>query len=277
VTAPTVTALNLLYEHGLRAPARAISNGIDLARYQPGQQNEEARQRFQLPADRPIILSVNRLSHEKRIDVLIDAVAKLHEQAHIMITSTGPAETGLRTQVDALNLQDRVTFSGFVSDDDLISLYRLADIFAIPSEADLQSLATMEAMAVGLPVVAANAYALPELVHHEENGFLFSPGSSDEMAQYLDILLRNSQIRKSMGARSLEIVAGHDSTIILDQWETLYQRLITEFEDVRQRKRGLPAARKLAGFARNATDRSSHSRKSIQGDLALDKGQLADE
>jgi len=204
------------------------------------------------------------------------AVAKLHEQAHIVITSTGPAEAELRARVDALNLQERVTFSGFVSDEDLISLYRLADIFAIPSEADLQSLATMEAMAVGLPIVAANAHALPELVHHEENGFLFSPGNSDEMAHYLDILLRDSHIRKSMGARSLEIVAEHDITIILDQWETLYQRLITEFAEARKRKRkrGLSLARKLAGFARGA---ATPSRKISASDLALDKGKITEE
>ncbi|HEV7235412.1 MAG TPA: glycosyltransferase, partial [Ktedonobacteraceae bacterium] len=276
VTAPTVTALNLLYEHGLRAPARAISNGIDLARYQPGQPNEETRQRFQLPADRPLILSVNRLSQEKRIDVLIDAAAKLHEQAHIVITSTGPAEAELRARVDALNLQDSVTFPGFVSDEDLIALYHLADIFAIPSEADLQSLATMEAMAVGLPIVAADAYALPELVHHEENGFLFSPGNSDEMAHYLDILLRDSTLRKSMGARSLEIVAQHDSTHILNQWETLYQRLITEFTEARERKRGLRMTRKLAGYARNAARRTP-GRELHASDLALDKGQITEE
>jgi phosphatidylinositol alpha 1,6-mannosyltransferase len=276
VTAPTTTALNLLYEHGLRIPAMAISNGIDLTRYTPGKPDEEVRQRFQLPADRPLILSVNRLSPEKRIDVLIDAAAKLHEQAHIVITSTGPAEAELRAQVDTLNLQDGVSFPGFVSDDDLLSLYHLADIFAIPSEADLQSLATMEAMAVGLPVVAADAYALPELVHHEENGFLFSPGNSDEMAHYLDTLLRDPQLRKIMGAQSLKIVARHDSALILDQWETLYQRLITEFVDARERKRGLRMARKLAGYARNAA-RSTQSHKTLQGDLALDKGQFADE
>lgn len=278
VTAPTETALNLLYEHGLRAPARAISNGIDLSRYRPGPPDEEARRRFQLPQHCPLILSVNRLSHEKRIDVLINAAAKLQEQAHIVITSTGPAEAELRAQVNALNLQERVTFPGFVSDEDLVSLYRLADIFAIPSEADLQSLATMEAMAVGLPVVAANAYALPELVHSEENGFLFSPGNSDEMARYLDILLRDSQIRKNMGARSLEIVAEHDITIILDQWETLYQRLIEEFAEVgkRKRKRGLPLTRVMTSFVRH-TPQPTTRPGSIQRDLALDKGQITEE
>jgi glycosyltransferase involved in cell wall biosynthesis len=260
----------------LRAPARAISNGIDLTRYRPGPPDEEARRRFQLPRHCAIILSVNRLSHEKRIDVLINAVAKLHEQAHLVITSTGPAEADLRAQVNALNLQERVTFPGFVSDEDLISLYRLADIFAIPSEADLQSLATMEAMAVGLPVVAANAYALPELVHSEENGFLFSPGNSDELARYLDILLGNPQFRKSMGARSLEIVAEHDMTIILDQWETLYERLIREFVEAgkRRRKRSLPLARILSGLIPRMTPPSHEIQAS---DLALDKGKMNEE
>ena len=77
-----------------------------------------------------------------------------------------------------------------------------------------------------------------------------------------------------MGVRSLEIVAEHDSTIILDQWESLYQRLITEFADVRKRKRGLPSARKLAGFARNA---ATPSHKIQASDLALDKGNITEE
>src|SRR5437588_6341239 len=100
VTAPTMTALNLLYEHGLRSPARAISNGIDLVKYKPGLSDETLRSRFHLPSDRPIILSANRLSQEKRIDVLVDAAAKMQENAHVVITSTGPAEAELRAQVD---------------------------------------------------------------------------------------------------------------------------------------------------------------------------------
>src|SRR5258708_34506623 len=69
VTAPTNTALNLLYEHGLRAPARAISNGIDLSEFCPGPRDEALRQRLQLPTDRPLLLPVNRLSQEKRLEV----------------------------------------------------------------------------------------------------------------------------------------------------------------------------------------------------------------
>src|SRR5207249_7897787 len=77
VTAPTATALNLLYDHGLHAPAGVISNGIDLKKYTPGPRDEQVLRHLNLPTDRPIILYVNRLSYEKRVDVLLDAAATM--------------------------------------------------------------------------------------------------------------------------------------------------------------------------------------------------------
>src|SRR6266699_5577613 len=274
VTAPTMTALNLLYEHGLRSPARAISNGIDLVKYTPGLPDKALRSRFHLPSDRPIILSANRLSQEKRIDVLVDAAAKMQENAHIVITSTGSAEAELRAQVDALHLHDKVSFLGFISDEELIELYRLSDIFAIPSEADLQSLATMEAMACGLPIVAADAYALPELVHHEENGYLFERGNSVEMAHYLDTLVSDVELRKRMGAKSLEIIAKHDRELVLDQWEALYYRLASEFIEAKERKLRQRMARKYPGYIQ---PKSHRPRMVNTNKFALDQRFFVDE
>ena len=262
VTAPTITALNLLYEHGLRAPTQAISNGVDLKRFSPGERDKRLRQRFKLPEDCLLILSVNRLSQEKRIDVLIDAAAKMTQDAHIAIASTGTAEAELREQVEQSGLKDKVTFLGFIHDNDLAPLYRLADVFAIPSEAELQSLATMEAMACGLPVVAADAYALPELVHHEVNGFLFQRGNADEMALYLDRLVGDAALRKQMGANSLEIIARHDRTLVLDQWEALYRRLSNEFLDAKERKLRQRRERKRPGYVRSKKVRSRMIRTS---------------
>jgi phosphatidylinositol alpha 1,6-mannosyltransferase len=274
VTAPTMTALNLLYEHGLRAPAQAISNGVDLKKFSPGDRDKRLRQHFKLPQDRPLILSVNRLSLEKRIDVLIDAAAKMTRDAHIAIASTGPAEAGLRAKVEELNLKDKVSFLGLIHNTDLAPLYRLADAFAIPSEAELQSLTTMEAMACGLPVVAANAYALPELVHHEINGFLFQRGNSDEMAQYLDTLVSDAALRKQMGAKSLEIIARHDRTLVLDQWEALYRRLSNEFVEAKDRKLRQRRERKAAGHVRYKKARPRMVRTS---DLAIDQRFVTEE
>jgi len=255
VTAPTATALKLLYEHGLRAPAQVISNGIDLKKFSPGKRDEHLRQRFDLPEGRPLALHVNRLSYEKRVDVLLDAAAKMSSNGFVAIVGSGPVEAELRAQAGRLNLGDRVKFLGFVRDADLLGLRRLSDVFVIPSEGDLQSLATMEAMACGLPVIAANSYALPELVHHEENGFVFEPGNSDELASYLDRLLTDPALRAQMGAKSLEIIAQHDRMQVLDQWESLYYRLANEFVEAKERKLRRRMERKYPGYVHQKVDR----------------------
>lgn len=255
VTAPTATALKLLYEHGLRAPAQAISNGIDLKKFSPGKRDEHLRQRFDLPEGRPLALHVNRLSYEKRVDVLLDAAAKMSSNGFMAIVGSGPAEAELRAQAERLNLGDRVKFLGFVRDADLLGLRRLSDVFVIPSEAELQSLATMEAMACGLPVIAANSYALPELAHHEENGFVFEPGNSDELASYLDTLLTDPALRAQMGVKSLEIIAKHNRTQVLDRWEALYRRLANEFVEAKERKLRRRMERKYPGYVHQKLDR----------------------
>jgi glycosyltransferase involved in cell wall biosynthesis len=274
VTAPTQTALNLLYEHGLHVPATPISNGIDLRKFKPGERDNEILRFFKLPEDRPLILHVNRLSDEKRVDVLLDAVAKMKHNAHVALVSSGPAEAELRAQVERLQIQDRVSFLGFVRDEDLLKLRHSADLFVIPSEADLQSLATMEAMACGLPVIAANSYALPELVHHNENGFLFKPGDSDELADDIDQLIADPERRLLMGQQSLKIIAEHDRAKVLDIWEDLYRRLAIEFREakaLRERQIATRKYTKYTGQRGEAAKKATRSRIRRTGDIGFDR------
>ena len=222
VTAPTTTALRLLLDQGLRAPSRVISNGVDLAIYRPGPGCEQIRARYGLSADLPVVLSVGRLSPEKDIGILVQATAMLTGDAQIAIVGTGPDERRLKALVDRLGLANRVRFLGYVPAADLPDVYRLADIFVIASRAELQSLATMEAMASGLPVVAANAYSLSELVCHGRNGFLASPGSGSELAAYLDQLLARPDLRAAMARECLQLISAHELSRSLADWEALY-------------------------------------------------------
>jgi phosphatidylinositol alpha 1,6-mannosyltransferase len=268
VTAPTKTALDLLYEHGLHAPAQAISNGIDLKKFAPGPRDVQIRRHFNLPEDQPLALHVNRLSEEKCVDVLLEAAARMTGSGYIALVGTGPAETSLKSLAARLGLENRVSFLGYVRDADLLALRRAADVFVIPSEAELQSLSTMEAMACGLPVIAADAYALPELVHHEENGFLFQPGNSEELAFYLDLMLGHAQLRARMGAESLKIIAKHDRVGILDQWEALYYRLSKEFLEAKERRQRMQLMRKYPDLLPEAAYRSRIRRT---GELGFDR------
>jgi len=225
VTAPTVTALQLLRAQGLRAPAQVISNGIDLRTYCPGPADSVIRDRYGLRADRPVILYVGRLSQEKGVDVLLSAVARLTTRAQVAIAGRGPDSVRLAATADRLGLSDRVKFLGFVPDPDLPAIYRLADVFVIPSKAELQSLATMEAMATGLPVVASDAYSLRELVSHGKTGLLTTPGRADELAASLDMLLGAPGVRARMSQESLRAVSAHEQSRTWIQWESLYGQL----------------------------------------------------
>jgi len=229
VTAPTATALRLLRDHGLRVPSQAVSNGVDLRRFSPGPRDAGLRSRHALPPGRPMVLSVGRLSEEKRADVLIAAMARLDGAGDdgplLVLAGAGPEGDRLRSLARHYGVADRVRFLGFVPDGDLPGLYRLADVFAIASQAELQSLATMAAMASGLPVVAADAGALGELVHPGENGFLIRPGNPVEMAARLGQLCRDPGLRARMAQASSRIIGEHDQNRVLVRWESIYRAL----------------------------------------------------
>jgi glycosyltransferase involved in cell wall biosynthesis len=223
VTAPTTTALTLLVEHGLRTPGEALSNGIDLTRFQRVPRDEPLRQALGLPADRPLALILTRLMEEKRVHILLHAMQLVQEPVHLAVAGTGPDARALQTLAQQLGIGGRVTFLGFVPDERLVALYGLADFFVMPSVAELQSLATLEAMACGLPVIAADAGALPELVKPEKNGYLFQADQSNQLAQGLDTLLRQPQQWQAMGKQGLEIAVQHDYRQVVERWEAIYR------------------------------------------------------
>ena len=216
VTTPTRKAADFLESTIEIDGVIPISCGIDKANYDPD---------F-TPRDANRILSVGRLTNEKQIDVTLKAIAKLDPalNVHFDVVGSGDQRHRLEQLAKDLGLASRVTFHGHTSDADLRALYSKASVFAIASIAELQSIATMEAMASALPVVAANAVALPHLVHDGENGYLFEPGNVDDLAARLtDVLTAAPEERVRMQQASLDGVAIHDITRTLDTFEALYR------------------------------------------------------
>jgi glycosyltransferase involved in cell wall biosynthesis len=125
-----------------------------------------------------------------------------------------------------MGIAGSIRFAGFVPDDDLPRTYRAATIFVMPSPVELQSLATLEAMASGLPVVAADAMALPELVKDGENGFLFPPGDSGALADRIVALLSDPDWAARMGRASRAMAERHRIGLTLAAFESLYQSLL---------------------------------------------------
>lgn len=211
VTAPTPRAVALLAS-AARVPAVPVSCGIDHTAYRAGPDG-----------DVPTVLFVGRLDPEKRVDELIRAFAALRPAARLEIVGEG-SRLGEWTAL-ARRLDVPATFRGFVTEDELRAAYARAAVFAMPGVAELQSLATLEAMASGTPVVAADAMALPHLVRPGRNGFLFPPGDVGALADALTTLLGDAVLRRRMGAASREIAAGHAVEATLAAFEGIYTRL----------------------------------------------------
>ncbi|MFB3978540.1 MULTISPECIES: glycosyltransferase [Microbacterium] len=216
VTTPTRRAADFLESTLGIDGVIPISCGIDRSNYTADLE----------PRDANRILFVGRLTTEKGIDVVLRALAQLDPalEATFDIVGGGDQRRNLEQLAEELGVTDRVTFHGHASEEDLRALYTRASVFAIASIAELQSIATMEAMASGLPVVAANAVALPHLVHDGENGYLFEPGNAEELAARLtDVLVAAPDDRRRMQQASLDGVRVHDIGRTLDTFEALYR------------------------------------------------------
>jgi len=226
VTAPTQTAVSLLREHGLKVKAKAVSNGIDLNRFYPNRNGKYLRQKFNIP-QKPIVLYTGRLSEEKRVDVFIQAIPYVlrNIKAHFVITGDGPLREALQTLAKRCKIEKFITFTGFLNHDNYPDIYAIADLFVMPSLCELQSISTIEALASGLPVVAAEKYALPELVHPGKNGFLFAPGNSKELADRIVKILSHSWMKKRMGKKSLEIVKFHSLQRTVEEYKRIYRNI----------------------------------------------------
>jgi glycosyltransferase involved in cell wall biosynthesis len=156
------------------------------------------------------ILSVGRLVPEKAQSVLLDALVQLAERevdASVTFVGDGPDRDRLIAHCHALGLDERVTFTGALGQDELPARWAAADVFCLPSFDEGVPVVLMEAMACGLPVVTTRIAGIPELVDDGVNGVLVPPGRADLLADALEAVLRDATARHRLGAAGRETVA----------------------------------------------------------------------
>ena len=226
VTTPTPLAAKAMHQHAFLRKVLPLSNGIDSAAYelQPGEQID--------PHPNPTVMFAGRLAEEKHVDVLIEAISKTPPElnVHLEIVGGGEVRSTLEGLVRKLGMTDRVKFLGLASDEELRKAYIQADLFCMPGTAELQSLVTLEAMSASTPVVLADAMALPHLVRDGENGYLFTPNDSDDLAKKITMVLElPADQRAAMGQASRQMVEPHSIEGTLQTFEDLYRG--ARFED----------------------------------------------
>jgi 1,2-diacylglycerol 3-alpha-glucosyltransferase len=236
---PSRTATRILQDQEIQIPVRTISNGVDTNRFRldPEIDRLSIRQTYNLSPDQTLFLYVGRLDGEKGLDTLLEAISLVaRDDFQLAIVGRGLYRQWLEKQAQELGLERRVVFIGFVGPDQLPALYNSADIFVMPSPEELQSIATLEAMACGKPVLAANGRALPELVEPGVNGYLFQPAQAEDAARRMNQLIEEREKWSAMGQASFERSQEHSLQNTITHYEEQYRMAV---EKIRVEQRNL--------------------------------------
>ncbi|MBY0493885.1 MAG: glycosyltransferase [Cyanobacteria bacterium] len=205
-----------------------ISNGVNRERFRPTSPDPFLR-RFSLSSTRQHLMYLGRLHREKNVETLIRAMAILrqhHPQTHLVIVGFGYEQPALERLAHAWDLTAHVTFCGFVPDEHLAAAYSACDLFVLPSLAELEGMAVLEAMACGKPILIADSKDSAATDFVDGNGLLFRARDPAHLAAQAGYLLSDPERLRSMADRSLEKSRSfeiHESAAAI---ESLYYSLL---------------------------------------------------
>ena len=190
-----------------RDKCRVIPLGINPNQFEPNKQVLADAAKLRNRYKRPILFFMGRLVNYKGLSYLIDAMQDIH--ADLLIGGSGKLRLELEQQVQDRGLQDRIHFTGFISDEELPAYYHASDVFVLPSidPSEAFGIVQLEAQVCGVPVVSTNLNTgVPYANLHGVTGIVVNPGNSRELAQAINSLLNNDKRRKKLGVQARERV-----------------------------------------------------------------------
>ena len=190
-----------------------IPNGIDPSELQPAGDLEALRRKFAEPHEK-LVLFIGRLVYEKGFQLALDALPGVVEQVEnvrYLVAGSGTHEAELKAQAERLGLSDHGVFLGWIGDDVLHSLYRIADLCVVPSIYEPFGLVALEAMASGCPCIVADTGGLREVVPVGERvGLRFNGGDAEHLGVMIERLLVDEQLRERLVTEASEHVLRFD-------------------------------------------------------------------
>lgn len=197
-------------------PISVIPNGVDIERFQPHERDWSP----------PHLLFVGRIVYQKGLDLLFEALAGLQELSwSLTLVGDGPFLEELQLYAKREGFVERVTCTGWVDKEELIQYYQRANIFVLPSRHEGMSNALLEAMAMGLPVIASDIAGNEELVEDNKQGYLFPSNDVKTLLGILKKMIVDENKRSEMGARSrVKIVNDYSWTNTANNYFDLAQQ-----------------------------------------------------
>ncbi len=208
-----------------------IPNGIDCGDLHPVDDLVALRARFAEPGER-LVLLVGRLVYEKGFQLALDALPQVIRRsapAHpvrFLVAGSGTHEAELRKQATRLGLDRHGTFMGWIGDDVLHSLYRIADLCVVPSIYEPFGLVALEAMASGCPCIVADTGGLREVVPSSDVGLRFRSRNPRALAAMMQRVLDDDALRERLVAEASRHVLSFDWNDVARQTAAVYAELL---------------------------------------------------
>lgn len=233
--------VNLVTSNPMLDSARALGikrvrlwpKAVDTDLFHPDRKSRAMRERLSGGhPDAPLAVYVGRLSYEKRIEWLHQPLQQV-PGLRLALVGSGPAEAELRELFAGTN----TTFTGYMSGQELASAYASADLFLFPSDTETLGFVAMESMASGVPAIGARAGGIPDVIDHEVNGLLFTPGDLDDLTAQVTRLVADPDLRQRLGSRARRDMEGHG-------WRAATEALIDHYRTaIRLHRRYDPPSR----------------------------------
>jgi glycosyltransferase involved in cell wall biosynthesis len=208
-----------------------IHSGVDLVRFQKGKKRRSRkRKELGIPSDSLVVGFVGWLLPIKGVNFLIQAMAgvvKNHPKGLLVLVGKGEDERKLKKQAKNLGLTDKVLFLGWRPDvDEIMGCF---DVFVLPSLNEGMGRVLVEAMAVGLPIVASRVGGIPDLVKDGKNGYLVPPADSAALEGAISDLFQDNAKRKRLGKAGKKMCRPYSTEAMVEQINNLYARLLEQY------------------------------------------------
>jgi glycosyltransferase involved in cell wall biosynthesis len=231
VLSPSKSLADAMTEQGLKKPIEVLKNFIDTEVFCPANEQKKQSLKAKFGLKDKSIIYMGRLSYEKSVDQVFKAfslVTKNNPSIRLMVVGDGPEKEKLIKLSHKLGISEKVIFTGFLRDEELTEALQANDIFISASLTESFSLTIVEAMACGLPVIAAKEKGPTEIIEDGVNGFLIPPGDPKMLAQKISELLASPKKLAEFGAASRQLAMSYSKESIIDKLEAFYKKLINK-------------------------------------------------
>jgi len=207
-------------KYGYKGKIELVPNGVDAINFNNNSTAEERaslRNKIGLKSDDKVLISASRLVKKNGLDILIKSIKDLNVK--VIILGTGKQESKLKALAQELGLRDKVLFLGHVGHKNLPCYLKASDIFIRPSRSEGLGTAFLEAMSVGLPIIATRVGGIPDFLIEKETGLFCELNNPRDLREKIELLLKDKELREKL------IINGRNLVLENYNWESISQKI----------------------------------------------------